>query len=74
MPADLEPTSKEPAAVPRDLISREVARRRTFGIISHPDARFTSSSNMAFERPSTASPRLKQQVESSGLFPPRLLQ
>ncbi len=28
----------EPAAVPRDKIAREVARRRTFGIISHPDA------------------------------------
>lgn len=27
-----------PAPVSRDLISREVARRRTFGIISHPDA------------------------------------
>jgi peptide chain release factor 3 len=38
MSADSEPTPKEPAAVPRDQISREVARRRTFGIISHPDA------------------------------------
>ena len=28
----------EPAAVPRARIAREVARRRTFGIISHPDA------------------------------------
>ena len=28
----------ETAAVPRDKIAREVARRRTFGIISHPDA------------------------------------
>ena len=27
-----------PAPVARDLIAREVARRRTFGIISHPDA------------------------------------
>jgi len=27
-----------PAPVSRDVISREVARRRTFGIISHPDA------------------------------------
>jgi peptide chain release factor 3 len=27
-----------PAPVARDLITREVARRRTFGIISHPDA------------------------------------
>jgi len=33
------PTSIDPNASPaRDLISREVARRRTFGIISHPDA------------------------------------
>jgi peptide chain release factor 3 len=38
MSDDIETTTKEPAAVPRDLISREVARRRTFGIISHPDA------------------------------------
>jgi peptide chain release factor 3 len=38
MSDDIESTIKEPAAVPRDLISREVARRRTFGIISHPDA------------------------------------
>ena len=38
MSADTETTPKEPAAVPRDQISREVARRRTFGIISHPDA------------------------------------
>jgi peptide chain release factor 3 len=38
MSDDLDSTIKEPAAVPRDLISREVARRRTFGIISHPDA------------------------------------
>ena len=38
MSDDIEPITKEPAAVPRDLISREVARRRTFGIISHPDA------------------------------------
>ena len=38
MSDDIESITKEPAAVPRDLISREVARRRTFGIISHPDA------------------------------------
>jgi len=38
MSDDIEQTTKEPAAVPRDHISREVARRRTFGIISHPDA------------------------------------
>jgi peptide chain release factor 3 len=38
MSDDIEQITKEPAAVPRDLISREVARRRTFGIISHPDA------------------------------------
>ena len=38
MSDDLEQSIKEPAAVPRDQISREVARRRTFGIISHPDA------------------------------------
>ncbi|MEI7841926.1 MAG: peptide chain release factor 3 [Gallionellaceae bacterium] len=38
MSDNIEQTLKEPAAVPRDLISREVARRRTFGIISHPDA------------------------------------
>jgi peptide chain release factor 3 len=38
MSDDIESSSKEPAAVSRDLISREVARRRTFGIISHPDA------------------------------------
>jgi len=38
MSDDLEQTTKEPAAVSRDLITREVARRRTFGIISHPDA------------------------------------
>jgi len=38
MSADIEQTSNEPAAVPRDLVTREVARRRTFGIISHPDA------------------------------------
>ena len=38
MSDNIETTTKEPAAVPRDLISREVARRRTFGIISHPDA------------------------------------
>ena len=38
MSADSDQTLIEPAAVPRDQISREVARRRTFGIISHPDA------------------------------------
>ena len=38
MSEDLDSTIKETVAVPRDLISREVARRRTFGIISHPDA------------------------------------
>jgi peptide chain release factor 3 len=38
MSDDIEQSTMEPAAVPRDLISREVARRRTFGIISHPDA------------------------------------
>ncbi len=38
MSVDLEQPIKEPAAVSRDLITREVARRRTFGIISHPDA------------------------------------
>ena len=30
--------SAAPAPVSRDVINREVARRRTFGIISHPDA------------------------------------
>jgi peptide chain release factor 3 len=34
----IDQTIPEPAAVPRDKIAREVARRRTFGIISHPDA------------------------------------
>ncbi len=38
MSADIEQTLSEPAAVPRERITREVARRRTFGIISHPDA------------------------------------
>ncbi len=38
MSEELEQTTREPAAVSRDLISRKVARRRTFGIISHPDA------------------------------------
>ena len=38
MSDDLEQITTEPAAVPRDKIAREVARRRTFGIISHPDA------------------------------------
>ncbi len=32
------PAVDAPAPVSRDLITREVARRRTFGIISHPDA------------------------------------
>ncbi len=38
MSDDINQTPNEPAAVPRDKIAREVARRRTFGIISHPDA------------------------------------
>ncbi|MDP2350112.1 MAG: peptide chain release factor 3 [Chloroflexota bacterium] len=38
MSDDIEQPVNEPAAVPRDKIAREVARRRTFGIISHPDA------------------------------------
>ncbi|HLP98632.1 MAG TPA: peptide chain release factor 3 [Sideroxyarcus sp.] len=38
MSDDLTQPINEPAAVPRDKIAREVARRRTFGIISHPDA------------------------------------
>ncbi|HAF43635.1 MAG TPA: peptide chain release factor 3 [Gallionellaceae bacterium] len=38
MSDDIEQSLSEPAAVPRDKIAREVARRRTFGIISHPDA------------------------------------
>jgi peptide chain release factor 3 len=38
MSADIEQTLNEPVAVPPELITREVARRRTFGIISHPDA------------------------------------
>ena len=38
MSDDIEQAINEPAAVPRDKIAREVARRRTFGIISHPDA------------------------------------
>ncbi|MDD5057370.1 MAG: peptide chain release factor 3 [Sideroxydans sp.] len=38
MSDNIEQPIKEPAAVSRDLIAREVARRRTFGIISHPDA------------------------------------
>ena len=38
MSDDIEQPINEPAAVPRDKIAREVARRRTFGIISHPDA------------------------------------
>ncbi|MBI4808691.1 MAG: peptide chain release factor 3 [Nitrosomonadales bacterium] len=38
MSDDIEQSTKGPAAVPRDKIAREVARRRTFGIISHPDA------------------------------------
>jgi peptide chain release factor 3 len=33
-----EESTAAPAPVSRDVISREVARRRTFGIISHPDA------------------------------------
>ncbi len=38
MSADTEQTQKEPAAASSAQIAREVARRRTFGIISHPDA------------------------------------
>jgi peptide chain release factor 3 len=38
MSADTEQTQKEPAAAPLAQIAREVSRRRTFGIISHPDA------------------------------------
>jgi peptide chain release factor 3 len=38
MSTDIEQIVNEPAAVPRELIVREVARRRTFAIISHPDA------------------------------------
>ena len=37
-PPNTEETSAVPAPVSRDMITREVARRRTFGIISHPDA------------------------------------
>ena len=36
MSDDIETITKEPAAVPRDLISREVARRRTFGKLDCP--------------------------------------
>jgi peptide chain release factor 3 len=32
------PPAFDEAAVPADLLAREVARRRTFAIISHPDA------------------------------------
>ena len=35
---NIEETGVIPAPVSRDVITREVARRRTFGIISHPDA------------------------------------
>jgi peptide chain release factor 3 len=38
MSTDIEQVLNEPAAVPHELILREVARRRTFAIISHPDA------------------------------------
>jgi peptide chain release factor 3 len=38
MSADIEQTINQPASAPPELIAREVARRRTFGIISHPDA------------------------------------
>jgi len=38
MSAELQPTSKESAAASRDPLTCEVSRRRTFGIISHPDA------------------------------------
>jgi len=37
-PQALDENSAVPAPVSRDVITREVARRRTFGIISHPDA------------------------------------
>lgn len=37
-PPNTEETSAVPTPVSRDVITREVARRRTFGIISHPDA------------------------------------
>ena len=33
-----ESSTPEPTSKPAALIAREVARRRTFGIISHPDA------------------------------------
>ena len=36
--SNIDENSAVPAPVSRDVISREVARRRTFGIISHPDA------------------------------------
>lgn len=38
MSADLNSLLPESIAISPDLISREVRRRRTFGIISHPDA------------------------------------
>jgi len=38
MSADTERSQTEPAAASSAQIAREVARRRTFGIISHPDA------------------------------------
>jgi len=38
MSADLDSTLIKATVLPRELIPREVARRRTFGIISHPDA------------------------------------
>lgn len=42
MASDITPTPEDNSAVPapvsRDIIAREVKRRRTFGIISHPDA------------------------------------
>lgn len=39
MTLEFTPASTDSQAIPaRDLVSREVSRRRTFGIISHPDA------------------------------------
>ncbi|MCG2584058.1 peptide chain release factor 3 [Massilia sp. TS11] len=38
MSTETEDLTPEPSAKPAAVIAREVARRRTFGIISHPDA------------------------------------